>query len=100
MRADIDPGNWGLKGKDAYDRRCYFWNLLQGDMWQVSTGSAVYWPSSKICSQSLGTGRPPALADLYSNCKVPTELEEREYQQHEHAALGCESFWFMVASQL
>lgn len=33
---DIDPSHWKLSSKDAYDRRIYFWTLLQGELWQAS----------------------------------------------------------------
>jgi len=32
---------WGFEGRDAYDRRVYFWNLLAAVLWQVSRGSRV-----------------------------------------------------------
>jgi len=30
---------WGFEGRDAYDRRVYFWNLLAAVLWQVSRDS-------------------------------------------------------------
>lgn len=35
----MDPSLWGFEGKEAYERRSYFWNLLAGSLWQVSDGS-------------------------------------------------------------
>jgi len=32
---DIDPSVWGFEGREAYDRRVYFWNLMSGVLWQV-----------------------------------------------------------------
>ena len=39
--ADIDPSHWKLSPKDAYDRRTYFWTLLQGELWQVGATLAL-----------------------------------------------------------
>lgn len=33
---DVDPSSWGFQGREAYDRRVYFWNLLAAILWQVS----------------------------------------------------------------
>lgn len=33
--SDIDPSQWGFQGKEAYERRVYFWNLMAGVLWQV-----------------------------------------------------------------
>lgn len=27
---------WGFSGREAYDRRVYFWNLMAGVLWMVS----------------------------------------------------------------
>ncbi|KAJ7594047.1 hypothetical protein C8J56DRAFT_426624 [Mycena floridula] len=62
----IDPSMWGLSGKEAYERRTYFWNLLQACLWQ-----------------SLVTGRPPAILSLYIDCRIPTPEEEEIFQQGE-----------------
>jgi hypothetical protein len=35
MLVDIDPSLWGFEGKEAYERRVYFWNLMSGVLWQV-----------------------------------------------------------------
>lgn len=32
---DIDPSMWGFEGREAYDRRVYFWTLMSGVLWQV-----------------------------------------------------------------
>lgn len=32
---DVDPSLWGFKGKESYERRDYFWNLVAGVLWQV-----------------------------------------------------------------
>ncbi|KAJ3551352.1 hypothetical protein NM688_g4752 [Phlebia brevispora] len=69
--ADIDPSHWKMSDKEMYARRIYFWNLLQGDL-----------------VQCMGTGRPPALADVRHNVKIPTEEEERAYQEKEIAVIG------------
>ncbi|CAL1709670.1 unnamed protein product [Somion occarium] len=62
----IDPSHWNMDEKTSYDRRAYFWNLLQGDSWQ-----------------SLGTGRPPSLANSSDRCRFPSEEEEARFQQGE-----------------
>ena len=33
---DVDPSFWGLQGKEAYDRRVYFWSLVNGICWHVN----------------------------------------------------------------
>ncbi|KAJ6591053.1 hypothetical protein DFH09DRAFT_907769 [Mycena vulgaris] len=58
----IDPSMWRFEGREAYERRVYFWNLLVAVLWQ----SAV-------------TGRPPTILSVFVDCKLPTEEEEREY---------------------
>ncbi|KAJ6613565.1 hypothetical protein B0H10DRAFT_2436370 [Mycena sp. CBHHK59/15] len=58
----IDPSMWRFEGREAYDRRVYFWNLLVAVLWQ-----------------SLITGRPPSILSTYIDCKLPTEEEELEY---------------------
>ncbi|RDB23841.1 putative transcriptional regulatory protein C1F7.11c [Hypsizygus marmoreus] len=62
----IDPSLWGFQGKEAYERRVYFWNLMSGVLWQ-----------------SLVTGRPPALLTTYIDCHIPTAEDEALYQQGE-----------------
>ncbi|KIJ63650.1 hypothetical protein HYDPIDRAFT_113150 [Hydnomerulius pinastri MD-312] len=65
-----DPSLWGFTGREAYERRTYFWNLLAGSLWQ-----------------SLVTGRPPAIMPSFIDCRIPTEHEEETYQSGE-APLG------------
>ncbi|TFK75639.1 hypothetical protein BDN72DRAFT_757359 [Pluteus cervinus] len=62
----IDPSMWGIEGREAYDRRVYFWNLMAGVTWQ-----------------SLVTGRPPALLISYVNCRIPSAEDESRYQAGE-----------------
>ncbi|KAF9530528.1 hypothetical protein CPB83DRAFT_850478 [Crepidotus variabilis] len=62
----IDPSRWGFEGREAYDRRVYFWNLM----------SAVLW-------QSLLTGRPPSLLLSFINCYIPTVDDENLFQEGE-----------------
>ncbi|KAI0795508.1 hypothetical protein C8Q75DRAFT_454329 [Abortiporus biennis] len=59
----VDPSTWGLDEKTAYERRAYYWNLLQADLWQ-----------------SLATGRPPSLANTVGTVRVPSKLEEQQFQ--------------------
>ncbi|KAF7369258.1 putative transcriptional regulatory protein C1F7.11c [Mycena venus] len=58
----IDPSIWSFEGREAYERRVYFWNLLAAVLWQ-----------------SLVTGRPPTILSAFVDCKIPTEEEEREF---------------------
>ncbi|KAJ7481536.1 hypothetical protein FB451DRAFT_1030501 [Mycena latifolia] len=58
----IDPSMWGFEGREAYERRVYFYNLLVAVLWQ-----------------SVITGRPPTILSVYVDCKLPTEQEEYEY---------------------
>jgi len=60
----VDPSLWGIKGKEAYDRRAYFWNLLQPILWQ-----------------SLVTGRPPAILGTFIDCHKLSTQEEETYEQ-------------------
>lgn len=66
----VDPSQWGFEGKEAYDRRVYFWNLMSPVLWQ-----------------SLVTGRPPGLPTSYIDCRIPTAEDEDLFQQGE-APLG------------
>ncbi|KAF9034692.1 hypothetical protein BDZ89DRAFT_1062420 [Hymenopellis radicata] len=66
LRIDVDPTMWGFQGKEAYDRRVYFWNLVAGSLWQ-----------------SLVTGRPPIIISSFIDCKIPTPEEENAFQQGE-----------------
>ncbi|KAJ7756952.1 hypothetical protein B0H16DRAFT_1537516 [Mycena metata] len=59
---DIDPSMWRFEGREAYERRVYFWNLLVAVLWQA-----------------LVTGRPPSILSVYVDCKLPTEQEEYEF---------------------
>ncbi|KAJ7028724.1 hypothetical protein C8F04DRAFT_963706 [Mycena alexandri] len=61
-KTDIDPSMWQFKGREAYERRVYFWNLLVAVLWQA-----------------LVTGRPPSILSVYVDCKLPTEQEEYEF---------------------
>ncbi|KAF8128704.1 hypothetical protein EV363DRAFT_1170417 [Boletus edulis] len=61
-----DPSAWGMTGKEAYERRTCFWNLLSGTLWQ-----------------SLISGRPPAIIPSSIDCHIPTEEEEDMYQSGE-----------------
>ncbi|KAJ7075114.1 hypothetical protein B0H15DRAFT_934829 [Mycena belliarum] len=58
----LDPSMWGFAGREAYERRIYFYNLLVAVLWQ-----------------SMVTGRPPTILSVYVDCKLPTEREEHEY---------------------
>ncbi|KAJ3711658.1 hypothetical protein DFJ43DRAFT_1107326 [Lentinula guzmanii] len=62
----IDPSSWKFKGREAYDRRVYWWNLLAGILWN-----------------SLVTGRPIGISAEFITCKIPTVEEEDMYQQGE-----------------
>ncbi|KAI0088250.1 hypothetical protein BDY19DRAFT_891233 [Irpex rosettiformis] len=68
QRVDIDPTHWKMSDEDVYDRRCCFWGLLQGDLWQ-----------------SIYSGRPSALAPTLGDCKIPSSDEEDKFQQGEYA---------------
>ncbi|KAJ7672609.1 hypothetical protein DFH06DRAFT_96982 [Mycena polygramma] len=58
----IDPSMWRFEGREAYERRVYFWNLLVAVLWQ-----------------SIVTGRPPTMLSVFVDCKLPTEEEEYEF---------------------
>lgn len=45
---DMDPSLWGFEAKEAYDRRAYFWNLLQPILWQASNFSFLVAPVHKF----------------------------------------------------
>ncbi|KAL4263673.1 Zn(2)-C6 fungal-type domain-containing protein [Pleurotus pulmonarius] len=59
----VDPSSWGFQGREAYDRRVYFWNLLAAILWQA-----------------LVTGRPPVILQTFIHCQMPTDEEEELYQ--------------------
>ncbi|KAF8077997.1 hypothetical protein FPV67DRAFT_1557423 [Lyophyllum atratum] len=80
LRVHIDPSLWGFGGKEAYERRVYFWNLMAGVLWQ-----------------SLVTGRPPALLTTYIDCHLPTADDENLFQQDEvPLGFGIWGFWVSV----
>ncbi|GAV99532.1 hypothetical protein LENED_000993 [Lentinula edodes] len=62
----IDPSTWKFQGREAYDRRVYWWNLLAGILWN-----------------SLVTGRPSGIFAEFITCKIPTVEEENMYQRGE-----------------
>ncbi|KAF9224781.1 hypothetical protein BS17DRAFT_49346 [Gyrodon lividus] len=75
-----DPSVWGLTGREAYERRTYFLNLLAGSLWQ-----------------SLVTGRPPVIMPSVVDCRVPTETEEVMYQSGEvPLGFGAWSFRYTI----
>ncbi|KAF8884213.1 hypothetical protein CPB84DRAFT_172899 [Gymnopilus junonius] len=76
----IDPSMWKFEGREAYDRRVYFWNLMSGVLWQ-----------------SLVTGRPPSLVNTYIDCRIPTAEDENLFQEGE-VPLGF-GIWGFKASQ-
>ncbi|KAG6864818.1 hypothetical protein C0991_006939 [Blastosporella zonata] len=75
----VDPSLWGFTGKEAYDRRVYFWNLMAGVLWQ-----------------SLVTGRPPSLLMSYIDCHLPTAADEALFQKDE-VPLGFGIWGFQVS---
>ncbi|KZP29231.1 hypothetical protein FIBSPDRAFT_727667 [Athelia psychrophila] len=70
LAVNMDPSLWGFAGKEAYERRTYFWSLLQGTLWQ-----------------SLITGRPPAILETFIDCRLPTAADEEAYT-HGEVPLG------------
>ncbi|EIW79928.1 hypothetical protein CONPUDRAFT_106629 [Coniophora puteana RWD-64-598 SS2] len=76
-----DPERWGFTGREAYDRRAYFWNLFAGTLWQ-----------------SLVTGRPPVIMPSVVDCRPPTIEEEMLFQRNE-IPLGFGSWSFSYTSE-
>ncbi|KAG1861205.1 fungal-specific transcription factor domain-containing protein [Suillus subalutaceus] len=58
-----DPSRWGFEGREAYERRSYFWALFSQTLWQ-----------------SLTIGRPPAIMPAVVDCKIPGEFDEATYR--------------------
>ncbi|KAK7028823.1 hypothetical protein VNI00_014836 [Paramarasmius palmivorus] len=77
----IDPSMWKFEGRELYERRVYFWNLLSATLWQ-----------------SLVTGRPPAILSNYIDCKIPTAEEEATYQ-HGEVPLGFGIWGFKASTE-
>ncbi|THU97620.1 hypothetical protein K435DRAFT_819108 [Dendrothele bispora CBS 962.96] len=77
----IDPAMWKFDGREVYDRRVYFWNLLSATLWQ-----------------SLVTGRPPAILSNYIDTKIPTPEEEYTYQLGE-VPLGFGTWGFRASDE-
>ncbi|PPQ92520.1 hypothetical protein CVT25_010353 [Psilocybe cyanescens] len=77
----IDPSLWGFEGREAYDRRVYFWNLMAAVLWQ-----------------SLVTGRPPSLLMSYIDCHIPTAEDETLFQEGE-VPLGFGIWGFRASSE-
>jgi hypothetical protein len=85
--SDVDPSQWGFRGKEAYERRVYFWNLMSPVLWQVRAFELFFaYPNARY--QSLVTGRPPGLLTNYIHCHIPSAQDEELFQQGE-APLGC-----------
>ncbi|KIK46027.1 hypothetical protein CY34DRAFT_800899 [Suillus luteus UH-Slu-Lm8-n1] len=61
-----DPSRWGFEGREAYERRSYFWTLFSQSLWQ-----------------SLATGRPPAIIPAVVDCQIPSDLDEATYRSGE-----------------
>ncbi|KAJ7628452.1 hypothetical protein FB45DRAFT_748903 [Roridomyces roridus] len=77
----IDPAMWRrFKGREAYERRIYFWNLLIAVLWQ----SAI-------------TGRPPTILSVYLDCRLPTA--EEEYEHHGGGSEPGLGLWGLKATE-
>ncbi|KAG1776453.1 hypothetical protein EV702DRAFT_971295 [Suillus placidus] len=61
-----DPSRWGFEGREAYERRSYFWALFSQTLWQ-----------------SLATGRPPVIMPAVVDCQIPSDFDETTYQSQE-----------------
>lgn len=61
-----DPSRWGFEGREAYERRSYFWALFSQTLWQ-----------------SLATGRPPVIMPAVVDCQIPSDFDEATYQSQE-----------------
>ncbi|KAG1752130.1 hypothetical protein EDB19DRAFT_1628029 [Suillus lakei] len=61
-----DPSRWGFEGREAYERRSYFWTLFSQTLWQ-----------------SLVTGRPPVIMPAVVDCQIPSDFDEATYQSGE-----------------
>ncbi|KIM79207.1 hypothetical protein PILCRDRAFT_74553 [Piloderma croceum F 1598] len=59
-----DPSLMGIGGKEAYDRRAYFWNLVQPILWQ-----------------SLLTDHPPPIMAMFISCRMLSAEEEETHEQ-------------------
>lgn len=78
----MDPSTWGFTGKEAYDRRHYFYNLFSATLWQA-----------------LVTGRPLSILPEYINCRIPTAEEEEHFQQGE-VPIGFGRWGFLVDKEV
>lgn len=58
-----DPSRWGFEGREAYERRSYFWALFSQILWQ-----------------SITTGRPPVILPAFVDCKIPSDFDEATYR--------------------
>ena len=93
--SDMDPSHFGFKGREAYRRRAYFWNLIQPILWQVKLIlTLVGLVSIESVFQSLVTGRPPITSGKFIDCHIPTADEEYIFEQGE-VPLGCEQFFIL-----
>ncbi|KAG1737479.1 uncharacterized protein EDB91DRAFT_1055029 [Suillus paluster] len=66
LQVNKDPSLWGFEGREAYDRRSYFWTLLSHTLWQ-----------------SLVTGRPPVIMPAFVDYRIPSDFDEARYQSGE-----------------
>ncbi|KIM77342.1 hypothetical protein PILCRDRAFT_623449 [Piloderma croceum F 1598] len=72
-----DPDIKAIKNEEAYDRRAYFWNLLQPILWQ-----------------SLMTGILPSVLETPHECYVLSEQDEKDYDKREAVGFGAWSSKF------
>ncbi|KAH8097119.1 hypothetical protein BXZ70DRAFT_895415 [Cristinia sonorae] len=67
QKVHMDPSVWKMDEKTCYERRTYFWSLLQADV--------------LMC---LSSGRPPAISNSGIHVRIPTEMEEQKHQVGEN----------------
>ena len=78
----MDSSLWGFEAEEVYDRRAYFWNLLQAILWQASNFSFLVAPAHKFFF------RVWSLAVLQSSRNIPSDDDEKNYETGD-APLGC-----------
>ncbi|KIJ99350.1 hypothetical protein K443DRAFT_8425 [Laccaria amethystina LaAM-08-1] len=59
MDFHVDPTLWGFKGREAYDRRVYFRNLMSPVLWPVQPGDWTFPKSSDILRRLQDPNRGP-----------------------------------------
>lgn len=92
---DRDSGKWKLDPEETQKRRELFYEILTYDSWQVWFTYSSDFPARALTQflQSLTFGRPPSLAAVHIDCKLPHETSTTPTGEVE---MSCRCRWVIV----